>query len=1366
MHYTKLTLCLLLVVLSGHHSAYSQYIFRHLDIADGLSDNQIRSLTMAPDGRLAIRTASILNLYDGFSFRGFYPDKWNEYLWSYAKLPREYYDSRGRIWMKASGSLLLLDLRANQFIYDIDSVLLSLGVRGRLKDLFIDDAKNYWFVTEDNTLSRYDISRQELKIITPGAAQFAQNFGVPRALAQHGSLCWMVYSSGLIRCWDAACGEFTLQDARFLNIISDITDRLYIHPADNGDLWLMYNFAVYYYRSAGKTWTKVAAIAGASNFFTCMDVDREGDAWVGTSRSGLRRIRRQTFAVEAIPELMVKGGGVSNNDIHAVLVDGNNGLWVGSLFQGLYYYHASMQKFRLVQTVKDKTATTNEVVRCFLEDKDGTVLVGTANGLFRYFPDSQKTEKVFGDLINELCLTLYRDRKGRIWVGTFLSGFFCIDGSTITRYNLTRKNMSLYPNQNISRAIYEDPSGRYWVSVKNRGVGELDPQTGRIAMLSRRFPKIAPYKISYNFYPVSDHRFAVLDEAGIYYYDTQADSVWIPEVDAPGNPKFRDRDTKYYCMKTDRRALEWFGTELGIRVWDEKSQTLYVIDKESGMPNNSISAIEEDEEGVMWVSSVAGITRINVGQADGGYTFELMSFTCSDGLQSGKFYDRSSLKASDGTLYFGGVHGFNTFHPKNMTYNRSKNKPLFTSLKLFNQPIGEDGTYRGRTILQKPLSSADKICLRHNENFISIEFAGLNFVDPSQTGFRYRLEGYDKSWNEIDANGAGAVTYTGLPPGKYRLTVYTANNDKLYGDEPAYLNIEVDPPLWATFYAYTLYALLGLTAIYFMVKVMKKRKAKKQAEREALEREKQKEALDQMKFRFFTNISHEFRTPLTLIMTPLSRLMQEVKTESVRQKLSSIYRNAENMLGLINQLLDFRKLEMGGERLRLLPDDMVSFVQYAHAAFKDVAESKAIAFTLESECRYLPMHFDKGMLHKIINNLYSNALKFTPSGGRVSTAIRLVQEDGRAFARIDVADTGCGVTEGELHSIFERFYQSENSSSCQTGSGIGLHLAKEYAELHGGRIAVSSAPGQGSVFSVLIPTGLPEKPPCEAQAPTGRAEEAKEAKEAKEEEADFRPDHLKTLLIVEDNMEFLDFLAAQLSDKFRVLKAANGKQGEEIANKSYPDLIISDLMMPGMSGVELCRRLKSNIHTSHIPLMLLTARLSDEAKIECYKAGADSYIAKPFNFDVLLTRINALIAQQEKRKNLFRKTIEVTPSSVTSTSLDEELVKKALLCVEKNIGNPHYSVDSLGADVALSRSQLYRKLHSILGVSPHEFILSIRLKRAAQLLKDTRYNISEISDMVGFNTIRYFNRYFKAEFGVTPTLYRAQLIANDEQKES
>jgi len=396
------------------------------------------------------------------------------------------------------------------------------------------------------------------------------------------------------------------------------------------------------------------------------------------------------------------------------------------------------------------------------------------------------------------------------------------------------------------------------------------------------------------------------------------------------------------------------------------------------------------------------------------------------------------------------------------------------------------------------------------------------------------------------------------------------------------------------------------------------------------------------------------------------------------------------------------------------------------------------------------MNFDKNKVQKIINNLYSNALKFTPEEGYIATSIRLVLEEGREIIRLDIADSGCGISDKEHQSIFERFYRSENNDPDKTGTGIGLHLVKEYVTLHDGHIAVSSKVGEGSVFSVFIPTDL--KVPVEEAKIENTGDEASSLQFDQEVN---RNQEQKTLLVVEDNTELRHFLAEQLGEKFNVLQAADGKEGLLIAQKKSPDLIISDLIMPVISGLEMCLQVKNDISTSHIPIILLTAKISDETEIESYKAGADSYIAKPFNFEILLTRIETLIEQQEKRRKLFHKTIEITPNSITTSSLDEELIKKALIAVEKNIDKSEYSVDELASELAISRRQLSRKFQSIIGLSPGEFIRSVRLKRAAQLLKNTQYNISEIAYMVGFNAVKYFNLNFKDEFWVTPTQYRA-----------
>lgn len=1234
MKNTKRTSIITLVLLLSIFKVYSQYMFRHWDVVDGMSDNQIRYFTMAPDGRMVIRTASILNIYNGATFEHFYHDRRKIYKWDFNRnqIFKDYHDAYGRIWMKSPGYLLLFDLNTNQFIYDIDSELRRMGVSGKLKNLFIDESKNYWFLTEDNTFYFFDISAGELQIIEKGNSDFTYRHGIPYELAQYKNTYYIVYSSGLIRRWDKTLRDYTGQDTFFVGRISEATDRLKIQSTSDGNLWLMYNQAVCYRDKTDKGWQEISTIKGMSNFFTCMDLDKQGNAWVGSSWSGLRKIENSTHRIETMPGLKLGDGSVLSNDIQCIFADNNDGIWVGTLWQGICYYNPSMYKFKLIQTVQNKTMITNESVRCLLEDEDGTILIGTtAYGLMRYSPSTGEVSRAFKDILSgDLCLTLYRDSKKRLWVGTYLNGFCCIDGKNVRYYNKQLVNTELFPEQNISRAVYEDPDGRYWVSVSNEGVGELDTSTGKIRLLRDKHPKISFHKRDYGFYPVSNSTFAVFGENGIYYYDTHKDKIFVPEIDDPDNPKFMGPQVSYNCVYKDSHSLEWFGTDIGIRVWDEQKKKAHTITTETGLANNSISSIIEDDSGIYWVSTVSGISRIELKETSEGYDFLIVNFSSEDGLQGGKFYE----------------------------------------------------------------------------------------------------------------NGLGVATYTGLHPGKYKLVVYTANNDRSWGEQAAEMTIVVSPPFWATVPAYIFYILIAGGVIYLFFKAYRKKKLKKQFEQEALKREQQKEELNQMKFRFFTNISHEFRTPLTLIMTPLGILIQQAENP-MKDKLKSIYNHAGNLLELINQLLDFRKLEMGGESLKLHQADIVEFVRYIGSGFKELATNRSIKFSIESECPGMNIWFDDTKMQRILNNIYSNAFKFTPDGGLISTIVATEKKDEKIFVRIEISDTGCGISEKDLNVIFDRFYQSEPIPGV-TGSGIGLHMVKEYVSLHNGKIEVHSKIGVGTTFLIYIPSDL-KGDDSESKAP---------AMSPDVEEKVVYSDR-KTILIVEDNVEFRRFLVEQLIGQFNILEAGDGAEGEEVAIHKSPDLIISDMMMPKVDGLEMCVRIKNNIQTSHIPIILLTARISDEARIESYKAGADSYISKPFNYDILLTRINMLLEQQEKRKEIFHKEIEISPQNITITSLDEEFVEKALRLVEENMENPEFSVNNLCDDLGMSRSQLYRKFESITGLTPNDFIRSVRLKRAAQLLRGSSYNISEISDRVGFNSIKYFNKYFKEEFGFTPTQYRS-----------
>ena len=1334
---------ILVLLLSISSFAINQYKFRLIDIVDGLSDNQIRGLSITPDGRIAVRTASIMNIYNGTTFEYFHYDKKQKYVWNYNRPTKEYYDNQGRIWMKELGYLLLLDLNTNKFNYNISEELATLGITKRLKNLFIDDSKNYWFLTEDNTFTFYDTTQSKLITIEDGQSDFTRLYGIPMELTQYKNLCWIVYSSGLIRCWDYTSHEFIFQETRFLNIIGDFTDRIYIHPDAVGNIWLMYNNAVYFHHRINRDWKEVATIKGISNFFTCMDMDNDGNVWVGTSKSGLRYIDGKTFEVTHLPGMRLINGGVQDNDIFTLFIDPNNGIWIGTLFQGLCYYHPSMQKFQLIQTINTGTQITNETIRCFLEEEDGTVLIGSGDGLYRFYPESKKVERLFKEQINDLCLSIRKDHSGRIWVGTYLGGFFCIEGKQIRQYLRSSINLEKDPNQNISRCIYEDTDGRFWACVTG-GVGQIDPVTGKMLyMLADKYPEIKDYTLIYHLYPINDETFAAVGDKGIYYYNTKRDSLYIPGTD---NPDF-EQNIKYFGILKDTRGLEWFATEDGIRVWDKTK--LYKLTVTEGLPNNEVYSLLEDDNGVIWASTLNGICKIAPIQSNDTYNFSIVNFGISDGLQWGKFYDHSALKAKDGTLYFGGAHGFNYFDPNKIIYNNSKNKPVLTAFRIFNSLIKEEEKYNGKVILEEPINKTKQITLKYNQNFITFEFAGMNYVNPSQTYYKYILKNFDEDWNEISGNELGKATYTGLRPGKYNFMVYTANNDKVWGEIPYELTIIITPPFWATSYAIIIYAILTIAIFIYILKLYQKRTQKKILKEKEIYEQEQKIKLDLMKFQFFTNISHEFRTPLTLILTPLETLIKQQSDMVLKKKLDSIYQNAHLLLSLVNQLLDFRKLEIKGEKVLFKTGNIIQFIKDIYLQFKELSTTKNIDFTIETSVDYLLINYDHDMMYKIINNLLSNAFKFTPQNGHIQLTVNKADRNDKEYIMIEVSDTGCGIDEKDLPHIFERFYQIKDDNA-PAGSGIGLHLVKEYARLHNGDITVSSQINIGSTFTVYIPVDLPK---------TNDKNHQEEEEKNGTGEGDIIPDtkekdDRKKLLVVEDNDEFRNYLTEQLSECYRVIDAPNGEEAEKLILSEYPDLIISDLMMPKMDGIELCQCVKSNIQTSHTPFILLTARTSDESKMEGYEAGADSYISKPFSFELLCIRIKKLIEQQENRKMLFHKTIEITPSSITTTSLDEELVRKALNFVEENIDNPEYSIEDLSKDLGLSKTHLNRKLQSIVDLTPLQFIRSIRLKRAAQLLTNSQYNINEISYMVGFNTLKDFNSHFKEEFQMTPSQYR------------
>ena len=1013
-----------------------------------------------------------------------------------------------------------------------------------------------------------------------------------------------------------------------------------------------------------------------------------------------------------------------------IIKDDDGNLWLGTYEQGAIMVDPGRSSVGSpdLQFIKNRTGYVPDIVKVF-EDGDGELwLKQNRLGVFLFDPATSAVRRLDipdNNAANAICRhsaadeiwvaadyapNIYRLRKsnGRVtFVGTIDAGAI-LDGRT----------------QPV-KFLHEDGNGTMWAATNEAVVsyrrGEwtvVEGDCGTITGIAED---------SYGTVWIATAERGLLqvvrdgDETGVRSLDPVACPVGESNVSLVA----AGREGELWLVVNEKRLLRY--DVAGHRTTD--------YTRKANVDDFVIFNIVAGDNGHVWISSDKLIVEFNP------QTGASVRYDAWEDLSLTSLHGGSMTQTRNGSIVSGGNNGICILTPSSRPDLPCKKvKTVVTDVKINGKSIyGSDAN-------RKSPDWRRKLVLLPGETNLEIDFSSFNYRNPGKTRYAYKLEGVDRQWIHTEP-GRGFAVYNQLRKGEYSFLVKSTGDNQLWSDETTRMLVIKKPALHETAAAYVCYALATLTVLFAGLRFYANRiKLRNELRVVRLDKEKSEELI-QTKLRFFTNIGHEFRTPLTLIVTPLNTLINQTTDEGLKHKLSAIRRNAEEMLGLINQLLDFRKLETGGEQLKLSCDDFVKFAEYVYYAFRDVATSRAISFTFESEVTRLFMSFDKGKIRKTINNLYSNALKFTPDEGFVATTVRLVVKDGREFVRLDVADSGCGVPEHERQAVFERFYRCENNDSDKTGTGIGLHLVKEYVELHGGQVTLDGKPGEGSVFSVFIPSDL------QVSETAARPGDAIETDSANSSPAN-RNRERKTVLLVEDNVELRHFLAEQLEGKFTVLQAANGTEGAEEASTNLPDLIVSDLMMPGLNGAEMCRRLKTDIRTSHIPVVLLTARVSDESKIESYKAGADSYISKPFNFEVLQTRMEMLIEQQENRGKLFRKTIEITPSSITTTSLDEELMRKALLAVEKNMDNTEYSVDELASELALSRRHLSRKFQSIVGLSPGEFVRSVRLKRAAQLLKDSQYNVSEIADMVGFNTIKYFNRHFKTEFGKTPTQYR------------
>ena len=1305
MKFLRLYLVIVLCLIA-HLTVNSQSVYRLVDTAIGLPDDEVKGFFYAPDGRLGIRTSSGFSLFDGCAFRVFSPMDAKPFRMNYVTtLPRIYVDAEQRVWSKEQGQLLIFDLKREAFEPHVDQVLAGLGIKEPIRDFFVDDAKEYWAVTVAGKLLHQG---RKIALRTQGL----------RDICRQGDRVWMVYNDGYLVGVDAHTYQVKSTTRLWTK---PVLPRDFVRFTQKGQqLWVMWDHGVASYLPKQNRWQK--RYGDDRHTFTTLAVSPEGRAFLGVRQLGLITIEPngkqslQTF----FP--MMDGERVAD-DIQSIAYERGN-LVLGFYYKGMALYNANMQGFPFY-AFSQFQADGLGFYRASCTS-GGNVCLAFPQQVLTFNPYQITLQPLQGTGAGDDFIQSFTDSRGRVWVGTFRKGIYLKDGDKVSHFmqeDVPNKDI----DYNIVRDFAEDHQHQIWVCYHG-GVGRFDEQAKRI-------------------FPLQNKLFVGNTNINSIVFDRQH-RLWA--ATNKGLIVGNQLKLKAVCkaLAIDKQGWIWVGTMNGVYVFNTQNGKTYRYGKEEGMTNEMIQDLVVDKLDEVWVTTANGLCRIRRTRSS-EQPFALTMFDSQNKLGDAKFLPKTAARMADGKLFFGSSTGFYIVDPiqvKDMEYT---GHPVFTSLLVNNQEVVAGKEYDGRVILPFALSTTRKIVLEHDENFITVHFSGLNFDMPHHTYYKYRLQGVNNDWIEINPqDGIGRANYTDLSPGTYKLEVYSAGLDKVWSKQSATLEIEVLAPLWATWWAKLLYFLAFIALMIFGVMW------KIEQHRKRMENEKYKE-LEEMKYRFFTNISHEFRTLLTLIITPIGSILKRTTDGETRHQLNDVSRNAGDLLQLVNQLLDFRKMEMNGEHLNLTSGNLNEFIQYTTMKFMPLAEQKNIRLAFEDKTEGLFMYFDKDKVGKILTNLLSNAFKFTKAGGSVCVSLEKCILDSRRCAHIIVEDTGCGIPKKDQAHVFERFYRTEqDSSSQQIGSGIGLNMVYEYIQLHEGKVSLESEEGKGSRFIVDIPADLKREVQQEA------SEENRIASPVMADVVDgavgvqtFRKIE-KTVLVVEDNEDFSHFLSQELGRIYnKVLTAKDGIEGAMMAEAENPDIIVSDVMMPRMSGTDMCRRIKENIETSHIPIILLTAWSTDEGRAAGYKAGADAYIAKPFDMEVLLARISNLLEKQEKRQRDFSHSISLDPKTVTDSSPDEDFLKEVIACIEKNIDNSEYTIDSLSTDVVMSRMSLYRKMKSLTGQTPADFIRTVRLKTAAKLLKEEKCTVSEACYRTGFASPQNFAKHFKEMFGVLPSQY-------------
>ncbi|MDR1683590.1 MAG: response regulator [Candidatus Symbiothrix sp.] len=1313
---------------------------------DGLSNSHISQIYQDSQGYIWIATENGLNKFNGYQFTVYFenPDDSASLQGNYIYSLME--DKQGRFWVGSLGGLFLYNRDTDSFhLFPLPDE--RAGNRGRIKWILEDESGNIWLSRFENGIVRLDAQtlastffhrrNSDLKYDDIDCV-YEDNFG---------NLWLGTHKNGvyLFNPVDKSFRHFqhnrkeagSLNDDRVFAICEDGFGRILIGTFGGG---------INIYDRPSQTFSAWnIARSETENQIYAMTLDRKGVLWIGTDGGGILRYDLSGNRLPMI-DVVAGSGDLTKSKVHYLFEDKQGNIWANIYQQGLLMIPATGSYFENFgfNPFDSKHSIGTKCVISLLEDQDRNLWIGTDGaGLYKVNATTHQIEhftSAIPGFRGDVITALFEDRDRNIWIGTYINGMFRYNresGRFDSHYSTTTFNKLSYDHVS---SFVQDNNGVLWIGLDGGGLNGLNIATGHIEQFKSDSRSVKNLRLPSNWVYT-----LYLDKSNMLWLGTYSGvAVFDPHTKTFVDTEKMNQtlDMKLiYAITSDAQGNTWLGGLSGLYCVqiDKQIKRITTI---NGLPNNMITGIIEDNDHYLWLSTGNGLCRYNPSDQS------CMNFYAEDGIQSNEFRRGSYCKGQANRLYFGGINGVTTMLPSHFIPQRELLHLAFSDLLIYNEPV-----HAGKnSVLQKSLDASETIRLKYNQRSFTFRFAAIEYATPQRVSYYAQMENFDMQWRKATNR---SVTYTNLNPGKYVFKVKATIDGEHFLERS--VTVIIDPPIWLSIWAKILYVLLFGFLIYLVYQYLHNRMKQN---RILMEKEQQKQ-LSESKLQFFTDISHEIRTPLTLILGPIEKLEETEMNEKTLSVYKIIHQNALRILRLVNQLMDLRAVDKGKLKLKVEPTVVEDFITKIMDSFRDLAGSKRIDFTLVMEDTLPEVCIDRDCIDKVIFNLLSNAFKFTPKDGRITIYLGILRNN----LEISVEDTGIGIAKEYQEQIFDRFYQVRDGKvNTKMGTGIGLHLSKMMIELHHGEISVESEAGSGSKFTVQLPLNKDVYKPEEFGMTSGEATATMVQPSFDQEDTSLNisnleskttshPKYAPSVLIVEDDVDISNYISSELSKKYKIYHAVNGKDGLNKTLKYLPDLIVSDIVMPEMDGLTLCKLLKTNDKTCHIPIVLLTAKTNVEQRIEGIEMGADSYIPKPFNMKHLETRIAQLIKLRRKLKTKYADGQKTEEEVVKILSSNEKLIQKFNDKLREQINNPELSVESLSKDLGISRVHLNRRLKQITNESPGNYIRNFRLKQAALLLSTKKISIAEVAYAVGFSSQAYFSNTFKEHFGMPPSEY-------------